>query len=184
MADTKPGAPTAHATQDAGGHKAGFPPFDAATFPSQLLWFVLAFGALYLLMSKVALPRLAAIIDNRQNKISGDLDNAALMQKQADDAAKAYEKTLADAKARAQTLGQEASARAASEADAKRKTIESDLNAKLAAADTQIAAAKAQAMGNVEAIARDAAAAIVQQLTGKAPGADAIAAAVAALKTS
>ena len=182
MADTKPGTPTALTAQDAGGHKAGFPPFDASTFPSQLLWFVLAFGALYLLMSKVALPRVAAILENRQGKITGDLDAAAAMQSQAADASKAYEKTLADAKARAQAMSQEATAKSAAETEVKRKAIESDLNAKLAAAETAIAATKAQAMANVDGIARDTAAAIVQQLTGKSASADAIARAVAAIK--
>jgi F-type H+-transporting ATPase subunit b len=175
---------TTHTTQDAGGHNAGFPPFNAQTFPSQLLWFVLAFGALYLLMSRIALPRVGAILENRQSRISGDLDSAAAMQKQADDAGKAYEKTLAEAKASAQALGQEATAKAAAEADVKRKLVETDLNAKLAAAETQIAATKAQAMANVDGIARDTAAAIVQQLTGKAASADVIAQAVAAVKNS
>ncbi len=184
MADTKPGAPTAQTEHDAGGHKAGFPPFDASTFSSQLLWFALAFGALYYLMAKVALPRVGAILENRQNRITGDLDSAAAMQKQADDAGKAYDKTLADARARAQTMGQEASAKAAAEADVKRKTIEADLNARLAAAEAAIASTRAAAMANVDAIARDAAAAIVQQLTGKAASADAIAAAVAAVKNA
>ena len=175
MADVKTGT-----TQEPGGHKAGFPPFDSHTFPSQLLWFAIAFGALYILMTKIALPRVGAILETRQGKITGDLDSAAAAQKQADDAAKAYEKTLADAKSRAQGLGQEAAAKASAETEAKRKALESELNAKLAAAEAQIAATKSQAMANVDGIARDAAAAIVQQLTGKAASADAIASAVAA----
>ena len=180
MADTN----TAHTTQETGGHGGGFPPFNAETFPSQFLWFVLAFGALYLLMSKVALPRVGGILENRQNKITGDLDSAAAMQKQADEAGKTYEKTLADARTRAQALGQEASAKAAAEADTKRKALESELNARLGAAEAQIAVTKTQAMANVDAIARDAAAAIVQHLTGKSPAADVIERAVAAVKNS
>jgi F-type H+-transporting ATPase subunit b len=166
------------------GHSDVFPPFDTTHFSSQLVWLALTFGALYLLMSKVALPRVAGILENRQNAISGDLDRAALMQKQADDAGKAYEKTLADAKARAQAMGQEAAAKSAAESEAKRKALEAELNGKLAAAETQIAAAKAQAMSNVDGIAREAAAAIVQQLTGKAASPDAIAQAVAAATRS
>jgi F-type H+-transporting ATPase subunit b len=184
MADTKPGAPQAHTEQPAGGHGGGFPPFNAETFPSQLLWFVLAFGALYLLMSKVALPRVGAVLDHRQNKITGDLDLAAAAQKQADDASKAYDKTVADARARAQAMGQEAAAKAAAETDARRKTIENELNVKLAAAEAQISAAKTAAMANVDQIARDTAASIVQRLTGVAPAADAIASAVASAKNS
>ncbi len=166
------------------GHADVFPPFDTTHFSSQLLWLALTFGALYLLMSKVALPRVAGILEHRESTISGDLDKAAQMQKQADDAGKAYEKTLADAKAKAQAMGQEAGSRLAAEGEAKRKTIEGELNAKLADAETQIAATRAAAMSNVDGIARDAAAAIVQQLTGTAANADAIAAAVAAARNS
>ena len=183
MADTKPGAPQAHTEHDAGGHKAGFPPFDSQTFPSQLLWFVLAFGALYLLMSKIALPRVGAALGKREGTIAGDLDRAAAAQKQADDASKAYDKTLADARARAQAMGQEAATKAAAETEARRKTLESELNAKIASAEAQIAAAKTAAMANVDQIARETAASIVQHLTGVAAPADAIASAVASAKS-
>ena len=183
MADTKPGAPEAQTGHDAGGHKAGFPPFDSQTFPSQLLWFVVAFGALYLLMSKIALPRVGAALGVREDTIAGDLDRAASAQKQADDASKAYDKTLADARARAQAMGQDAAAKAAAETDARRKALEGELNVKLAAAEAQIAAAKVTAMGNVDQIARDAAASIVERLTGIAAPADAIASAVASAKS-
>ena len=181
MADNHAAAAGAHTTQDA-GHKAGFPPFDASTFPSQLLWFAIAFGALYLLMSKVALPRVGAIINSRESKISGDLDIAAAAQKQAADAAAAHEKTLTDARSSARELGQQTGAKLAAESDVKRKTVEAGLNAKLAAAEAQISATKQAAMGNVSQIAEETAAAIVQQLTGRAAPADVVAKAVAAAR--
>jgi F-type H+-transporting ATPase subunit b len=166
------------------GHSDVFPPFDTTHFGAQLIWLAITFGALYLLMSRIALPRVAAILDNRQSSISGDLDRATAMQKQADEAGKAYEKTLADAKGNAQALAQETNAKLAAESDAKRKALESDLNARIAAAETQIAETKARAMTHVEAIAADAAGAIVKHLTGKTADADTIARAVAAAKSA
>ena len=168
---------------DSAGHADVFPPFDTTHFSSQLLWLVITFGALYLLMSKIALPRVKGILDNRQNKISGDLDKATAMQKQAVEAGKAYERTLADAKGKAQALGQETAAQLAAETETKRKALDADLNAKIAAAEAQIVDTKARAMGNVDEIAREAAAAIVQHLTGQTPDAGAIASAVAAAKS-
>ncbi|MDE2578115.1 MAG: F0F1 ATP synthase subunit B [Hyphomicrobiales bacterium] len=176
MADNHGAAPDPHAsaamhatTQAHGGaeHGGAFPPFDSTHYSSQLIWLVITFGLLYWLMSKVALPRVARILDDRQSKISGDLEAAKKAQADAEAAQAAHEKTLADARVKAQALGQEAHAQAAAEMDAKRKTLEADLAAKLAAADAQIAATKAKAMANVEGIARDTAAAIVQQITGK-----------------
>ena len=54
-------------------HGGGFPPFQKDTFASQLLWITLAFVALYLLMSRVALPRIGSIIEDRKQRIASDL---------------------------------------------------------------------------------------------------------------
>ncbi len=172
-------------TQVPGGaaHEGGaFPPFDSTTFSSQLVWLAITFGALYYLMSKVALPRVANILETRQARISGDLDAATAMQGKATEAGAAYEKTLADAKARAQATAQQTRDKLAADADAKRKALEAELNTKLEAAEAQVSAMKAQAMTNVGSIAAEAASAIVAQITGKTPDAAQISAAVAATK--
>src|ERR1700733_1367804 len=84
-----------------------FPPFESANFAPLLIWLVLTFGALYLLMSKVALPRVEGILKSRKGRIDGDLNIASTRRVEADRAHKDYEKALADAKARAQALAQE-----------------------------------------------------------------------------
>jgi F-type H+-transporting ATPase subunit b len=159
---------------EGGGHGV-FPPFDASTYPSQILWFVIAFAILYALMSRVALPRVGDIKKMRSDKIASELGQAQKLQAQADAAGAAHEKTLADAKARAQTLAQEMHAKLAAETAGKRREVEADLNVRLAAAETQIRDMKAKAMSNVSAIAREAAAQIVQHLTGRPADVNAIA---------
>lgn len=159
-----------------------FPPFDPTTFAPTLVWLVITFGLLYWLMSRIALPRVAEILETRRSRIEADLANAAAAQKSADEAAAAYEKTLADAKSNAQATAQQMRARITGESDVRRKSLEEGLNAKIAAAETQIAQSKAQAMSNVAAIAQDAASDIVKRLTGRAPDAAAISAAVSAIK--
>src|SRR5271166_6638146 len=140
-------------TQTEVGHQGGghssFPPFDASTFPSQIVWFFIAFGLLYWFMSKRALPQIGAVIESRKARIAKDLDEATAMQQKADAAAAAHEKTLADARARAQSLAQAARDQLAAESDAKRKTLEDELTAKIAASERQIEASRAQAMSNV-----------------------------------
>ena len=158
----------------------GFPPFDPAHFSSSLIWLAITFGALYLLMSRIALPRMEKILDTRRAKIDSDLDAAKSAKTQADAAAAAHAKTLADARARAQASAQAAREALNAQTDARRKALEGDLTAKLAAAEAQIAATKAQAMTNVAGIAHDTAAAIVQHLTGLTPDTKTIAAAIAA----
>lgn len=166
---------------EAAREEPAFPPFNTATFPSQLLWFAVIFGVLYLLMSRVALPRVGGIFEFRRTRIAKDLDEASMMQRQAEAAGAAYDKALADAKAQAQRVAQDMREKVAADTQIKRTDLEGALNARLAAAEAQIAATRTQAMTSVSAIAREAAAAIIQQLTGRPPNAGAVAQAVAAL---
>ncbi len=184
---TTPQTPAPPATQAEVGHEAGhanFPPFDTSTFPSQLLWFAISFGALYYYMSKRFLPQVGAVIEARKARIAKDLDEATAMQQKADAAAAAHEKALADARAKAQALAQATRDQLAAEADARRKALEDELSAKLAAAEAQIATTRAQAMSSVADIARDATAAIVERLIGRAPDPGAVASAVEAAKAN
>ena len=104
-----------------------FPPFQKDTFASQLVWLVLIFAVLYLLMSRVALPRIGAIMDaRRQERIEGDLAEAHRLKDESDAAIAAYEKALADARGRAQALANETRERYAAEAEAARKALDGD----------------------------------------------------------
>lgn len=176
------------ATSAAVGHDAGakasFPPFESGTFPSQLLWLALCFGTLYYFMSKRFLPQVGAIIESRKARIAKDIDDATKLQQQADAAAAAHEKSLADARAQAQLLAQNARNDAARQADAQKRQVEADFVAKLADADGRIGAMRLAAMANVEQIAHDATSAIVERLLGKSVDSSAVAAALAAAKTN
>ena len=173
---------TLSGTQTQVGHDGGahpsFPPFDSRTFPSQLVWFAIAFGFLYWYMSKRGLPQLGAVIEGRKARIARDLDDATAMQQKADAAAAAHERTLAEARAKAQSLAQAARDAAAADARAKRQALEDELAVKLAAAEREIAAMRARAMANVAEVAREAAGAIVERLGGRPADPASVAAAV------
>jgi F-type H+-transporting ATPase subunit b len=153
-------------------HGRGFPPFDAQTFPSQLFWLALTFIALYLLMSRIALPRVASILDARRQRVESDLGEAQRLKDASDAAIVAHEKALAEARARAQALANETREKAAAAAEARRKEVDAKLNAHIAEAEKTIAATRSAAMANVHRIASDTAPAIVEQLTGIAPASD------------
>ena len=161
------------------GGKPPFPPFNKETFVSQLVWLVIFFVALYVIISKLAIPQLGGIIEARSQKIDGDLAEAKRLKDQSDAAIAAYEKSLADARARAQTLAGETRDKLAAEAEVARKKLEAELNARLTKAEQTIAATKTAAMANVQGIATDTAGAIVERLTGTAPSGAAVQAAVA-----
>ena len=174
---------TAHTEAPGAPHKAPFPPFNQQTFPSQLFWLAICFVLLYLMTWRLVQPRVAGIIDSRRDRISGDLAEASRLKAESEQAIAAYEKALADARTRAQTIASETRDRLQAEADRNRKRLEEQLNARLAEAEKTIAATKSAAMASVRGIATEAAAAIVTRLTGvTAPGTAVTAAVDAALK--
>ena len=141
-----------------------FPPFDSATFASQLLWLAITFVALYLLLSKVAIPRISAILTERAGRIAGDIEKAEKAKADSDAAIAAYEKALASARANAGTIAEKARNEAKAATAAEHAGIEADLAKKLAAAETSIAGIKAKALSEVGAIAGEATTAIVKAL--------------------
>ena len=171
-------ATNAH-TEVPGGGKPQFPPFNKETFASQLVWFAIFFVALYVIIARLAIPRIGGIVEARRDRIDGDLAEANRLKEQSDAALKAYEKSLADARGRAQALANETREKLNAEADQARRKLEAALNIKLAEAEKTIAATKTAAMANVRGIAVDTAAAIVERLIGTAPAGSAVEAAVA-----
>lgn len=166
------------ATPGLSGEKASFPPFDPAHFASNLFWLAITFAALYGLMSKVALPRLGSILEERADTIGRDLDQATEMQAKAEDMAQAYEKALGEARKNAQGIAQTARETGAKASEAQRHATEAELAAKLAQAEATIAKTKVKAMGNVRDLGSDVAVAIVTKLTGQAPSASEASAAI------
>jgi len=169
--------PVTH-TEAPEGH-GGFPPFQSQHFPSQLFWLALTFILLYVLMSRVALPRVGAILADRQKRIADDLAAAQRLKEQSEAANAAYQKSLAEARRRAQSIAAETRERQTAEAEATNSRLEAQLHEKLAAAERSIGTTRATAMRNVGGIAAETAAAIVERLTGTTPTEQEVAAAVA-----
>ena len=172
------GQKTGAHTEADGGHGGGFPPFESSTYASQLVSLLIAFVALYLIVSRIALPRVGGVIDARQNAIEGDLAQAQKLKDESDAALKAYESDLASARSRAQAIGNETREKLNAASEAERKKLEDQLSAKLADAEKTIAKTRESAMSNVRGIAADAASAIVQRLTGVLPDSKAVNSAV------
>jgi F-type H+-transporting ATPase subunit b len=95
--------------------------------PSQFIWLAIAFGALYLLMSRIALPRIANILEERHDRIADDREEAARLTAESEAAAVAYEKALAAARGKAQGIAGETRDKLSAEAETKRKTLEAEL---------------------------------------------------------
>ena len=158
------------------------PQLNPIDWAPQLIWLVITFGVLYLLMKWVALPKIGSVIEMRQGRIAGDLEAADKLRRETQEAIAAYEQALAEAKARAHGIAQEARNRLKDEVAAERTTLERDLSAKSAEAEAQIHQAKVSALKEVNAVASETAAEIVRRLIGIAPTKPEVSAAVAAAR--
>ena len=174
--------PTAHTEAPAGHSK--LPPFESEHFPSQLVWLAVSFVLLYVLMSRIALPRISGIMAARSKAISDDLAAAESLKEQSNAAQAAYDKALADARTRAQGIAGATREQQARDSEALHKRLEAELHDRIAAAEQSIAKSRSGAMSNVRTIAADAAAAIVERLIGQRPRDDEVAAALDSSKTS
>lgn len=156
-----------HAAPAGAEHKAGLPQLAVETFGGQLFWLAVTFIALFVILSFFVLPRIRGVLERRQAAIGGDLAAAAAAKGKADDALKAYETALADARNRARTMADETRNAMRAESDQRRAAAEAKLNADLDQATAQIASTKSAALANVRGVASDTAAAIVERLTGE-----------------
>ena len=146
----------------------GMPQLDFSTFPNQIFWLVVAIVAIYLILDRVALPRIGAVLAERQGTITNDIAAAEDLKRQATEAETAYNKALADARAEAQSIAAEARSEIMAELDEATARADAEIAAKATESAAVIDEIRAGALEAVEAVAKDTAQAIVAKL---APGA-------------
>lgn len=162
----------------------GFPPFDTSTFPSQIFWLVVTFAFLFVVMWRIAGPRMNGVITARRNKINGDIAEAQKHRGDAEAASAAYQTALAGARARANAHAEETRKRIGGEIDKAKADADAKAHEATVAAEARIQTMRAEARTSVTAAAQDAAIEIVNRLTGETVSADDAAAAVKAASGS
>ncbi len=159
------------------------PQLDVTTFASQIIWLAITFAALFLVMWKVAVPRISEVLEARQQRIEDNLDKAAAFKKDAESAIEAYEKAIAAARAEALGLITETAHSIQAEAAKQEAALAETLQAKIAGSEAAIAKARETAIAGIRDMAQDVAIAATEKLSGKAPDAPAAGVAIdAAMK--
>lgn len=169
MATDTPGADAASS--------GGMPQLDFSTWGNQIFWLVLTLIVIYFVLSRIALPRIAAILAERQGTITSDLAAAEDLKAKAEEAEAAYEKALIDARAEAHRIVAEAKAEIQGDLDAAMAKADAEIAAKAAESEKAIAEIRAGALEAVREVASDTAQEIVTAMGGSAD-AKAISAAV------
>ena len=153
---------------DAAASAPGMPQLDFSTFPNQIFWLVVTIVVIYLILSRVALPRIGAVLAERQGTITNDIAAAEDLKRQAAAAEDAYNKALADARAEAQAIAAETRAEIMADlADATAKA-DAEISEKLAESEKAIAEIRANAMASIEDVAKDTAAELIAALGSEA----------------
>ncbi len=163
-----------------GESSAGMPQLDFSTFPNQIFWLVVALVVTYFLLSRIALPRIAEVLADRQGAIQRDLDMAEEMKQKALDAEEAYNKALADARAQAAEIMAETKAEIQADLDKAMQTADSEIAAKAAESEKAIVAIRESAVKSVADVANQTAAEIVDAVSPSKADAKAIKSAVTA----
>lgn len=173
-----PAAPTGTHTEQPSGHKSQMPQLDPETYVPQLFWLFVTFFVLYVLMKRLALPRVGRAIEARRERLDGDLARASALKTEAETVLADYEKALAGARSEAQTTLRTTGERLAAEAAERQRQLAASLNQQIEAAEQRIVATKDQALADVRGIATEVGRAVVERLTGATPDAGRMAAAV------
>lgn len=165
------GADAATHGVDAAGHAteaAGLPQLDIATFGNQIFWLVVTLVVLYLVLSRVALPRIAAVLSDRQGAVTGDLMAAEEFKQKAKEAEAAYDKALADARSEAQAIVAQNRAEIQTELDAAIAKADAEISARAAESEARIREIRASADESAREVARDVTAKLVSSFGGNA----------------
>ena len=147
-------------------HGGGLPQLNALTYPSQIFWLIVSFATLYYLLSRRALPRVSEILEARQERIAADLDRAATLRSEAEDALQRHQAVVATAQAKAAAEIKATQDRLAAEAAQRQAEVDADLARKLAEAEAGIRDDKETALAQIQTVAAEVAQAAVQRLAG------------------
>jgi F-type H+-transporting ATPase subunit b len=178
---------TEHATEAAHGaaeaaHSVGMPQLDFSTWPNQIFWLAVSLVAIYLILTRIALPRIAAVLAERSGTILNDLTAAEELKAKAVEAEKAYNDALATARTEAGKIVAKARAEIQADLDAATAQADAQIAERTAASEVRIAEVRAGAVDSVAEVAREVAADLVAALGGKAAAKDVTAAVTARLK--
>ncbi|MCK8465271.1 F0F1 ATP synthase subunit B' [Aliiroseovarius sp. S1339] len=140
-----------------GAEAAGMPQLDFSTFGNQIFWLVVTLVVIYFVLTKVALPRIEAVLSERRGTITNDLTAAEDLKQKAVEAEEAYNKALAEARAEANKIVAEARADIQADVDVAAAKADAEIAAKAAESEAAIAEIRAGAVDSVKTVAKDAA---------------------------
>jgi len=173
MADTTTeaashGAETVGTCVDSHGGAIGLPQLCGDWMGNQIFWLLITLVVIYFVLSRIALPRIEAVLSERSGTITNDLAAAEELKLKAVEAEEAYNKALADARAEANRIVAEARADIKADLDKATAKADAEISAKTAESEKAISEIRAGAMEAVVEVAKTTALDIVDVMGAKA----------------
>ena len=147
--------------------EAGMPQLDPTYWASQGFWLILIFTILYISISKFYLPKIKDNLDNRENKIKEDLENANKFKEQSEAKLKEYEFILENAKKEVSKIHFESKNILDKEIQSKKDMIEKDIEKELVKAQKDITELKKNSISSIQKISENIAANIIENISGE-----------------
>lgn len=155
------------ANMAAAAQSAGMPQLDPTSYGNQIFWLVMALVAIFLILTRIALPRIGAVLAERKGTITNDLAAAEELKLQAQAAEDAYQKALSDARVEAARILAETRAEIQADLAAALAEADAQITARTAVAEGHIAEIRASALDAVTEVAKDTAKELVLAFGGK-----------------
>ena len=147
--------------------EAGMPQLDPTYWASQAFWLILIFTALYLALSNLFIPKIKNSIDNRENKIKDDLDEAQELKNSAEEKLKEYEQSIEDAKKDVQKIIFESKIKLNLEIQSKKKEFEKEIEIEIENAEKEIVNLKKDSLKNISTISEEITSKVIEQILGE-----------------
>ena len=154
-------------TQAQSAESGGMPQLNPEFWISQILWLILTFGALYIVLSKVILPKISDNLESRRSQILENIEIAEKQREESEEKVKEFEKIILNSKLEAKNLFNEARQKILEDVDKKRSELEKSIEAEIVSAEREIQSLNSNSLENIKKIATDTSADLISQLIGQ-----------------
>tara|TARA_B100000780_G_C21072717_1_gene431725 strand:- start:631 stop:1209 length:579 start_codon:yes stop_codon:yes gene_type:complete len=145
----------------------GMPQLDPTYWASQAFWLVLIFTLLYLALSKLFIPKIKESIDDRENKIKDDLDEAQKLKSIAEERLKEYEATIENTKKEVKKIIFESKNKLSAEIQNKKKEFEKEIEAEVKKTEQEIRSLKKESLDSIIVISEEITSKIIEKVAGE-----------------
>ena len=154
-------------TQAQSAESGGMPQLNPEFWISQIVWLILTFGALYIVLSKVILPKISDNLESRRSQILENIEIAEKQREESEEKVKEFEKIILNSKLEAKNLFNEARQKVLEDVDKKRSELEKSIEAEIVSAEKEIQSLNSNALENIKKIATDTSSDLISQLIGQ-----------------